>query len=153
LSNKIKTLYVENEFSAIKTARISVNKIWFLCPVLVCYEVTAVQGAASIDQQSFPSSCLQHSLILCANRPSVHAGQRNVTTRLNAIYHNMMKDESVISVSKFSDWFSCARKKMRCLYCRLVVYKLQFFSLEDGLYFISLYIAKGFVLAKCESYC
>jgi len=42
LSNKIMTLYVENEFTAIISAHIVVNKIWFLCPVLVYYELATV---------------------------------------------------------------------------------------------------------------
>jgi hypothetical protein len=42
LSNKIRTLYVENEFTAIKAASTGLNKIWFLCPVLVYYELATV---------------------------------------------------------------------------------------------------------------
>jgi frataxin-like iron-binding protein CyaY len=42
LSNKIMTLYVENEVTSIISAHISVNKIWLLCPVLVYYELATV---------------------------------------------------------------------------------------------------------------
>jgi hypothetical protein len=39
LSNKIRTLYSESEFTAILTARIGVKRLWFLCPVLIYHKL------------------------------------------------------------------------------------------------------------------
>ena len=50
LSNEIRILCVINEFTAIMSARISLNKIWFLCPVLVYYEL------ATVPKKKYPSS-------------------------------------------------------------------------------------------------
>jgi hypothetical protein len=103
LSNKIRTLYVENGFTAIISARIFVNKIWFLCPVLVYYELVTVPKDVSSNPQSLPSACSQHRLILSAKKPLVHAGQRNVIIHLGAIHTCMIKLKFVIGVSKSSD--------------------------------------------------
>lgn len=91
LSNKIRILYIENEFNTVISARISVNKILFLCPVLVYYELALIPKNVSSIPQSFASACSQHRLILSAKKSVVHAGQRNVITDLNAIHLNMMK--------------------------------------------------------------
>jgi len=82
LSNKIRTFCVKNEFTAVISVRISVNKMWFLCPVLVYYELAPVPKTVSSIPQSFPSARSQHRLILSAKKSLVHAGQRNVLIHL-----------------------------------------------------------------------
>jgi hypothetical protein len=103
LSNQIRNHYVKNEFTAIISARISLNKILFLCPVLGYYELATVPQKVSSIPQSFPSACSQHRLILSAKKSLVHEGQRNVILHLNAIHRNMMTLKFVIGVSKSSE--------------------------------------------------
>jgi hypothetical protein len=58
LPNKIRNLYVKNEFTAIISARISLNKIWFLCPVLVCFELATVPKKIILDSTVFSQRML-----------------------------------------------------------------------------------------------
>jgi hypothetical protein len=96
LSNKIRTLYVKNEFTAIISARISLNVIWFLCPVLVYYELAAVPTKYILDPTVLSQRMLTTSLDFKCKQILTHEGQRNIITHLNAIHLNMMKLKFVI---------------------------------------------------------
>ena len=102
LSNKIRTIYVKNECNAIISARISLNKIWFLCPVLVYYELASVPKKVSSILQSFPNACSQHRLILSAKKSLVHAGQGNVMIQFILTHWGRMTQICVFNTRLFS---------------------------------------------------